>query len=117
MSSKTKNKPVLFEFDTIGETMDVSSDDEPPAKDEAEEKLERLLFGDDDGFQTALKDHRHHGVFGEQQTTDLVRKDGRDGMEGDEEEEEGDMADMADADVFLFIYGILVLFYGQTDCA
>lgn len=119
MGSKTKNKgtsslvqdpPRLFEFDTVGE-MDVSSDDEIPEKDEAEEKLERLLFGDDDGFQAALKSHNH---YGEQQTTELVRKSGQDGTDGEDAENEEDMENMDDADVFfprLFFCYCLV-----TDC-
>jgi U3 small nucleolar RNA-associated protein 18 len=109
MGSKTKNKGTsslvqdpprrLFEFDTVGGALedDVSSNgDETPEKDEAEEKLERLLFGDDDGFQAALKSHHHGG----EQTTDLVRKSGQDGTDGEGSENEEDMTNMDDADVF-----------------
>lgn len=61
-------------------------------KDETEEKLERLLFGDDAGFHEALKSHRTPG------TMDLVLQADSDEEEGDGEEE-GGLDDVADADV------------------
>ncbi|KAJ9199581.1 hypothetical protein DTO164E3_4466 [Paecilomyces variotii] len=67
-------------------------------KDETEEKLERLLFGDDAGFHEALKSHRTPG------TMDLVLQADSDEEEG-EGEEEGGLDDVADADLFFLDSG------------
>lgn len=67
-----------------------------PEKDETEEKLERLLFGDDAGFHEALKSHRTPGAM------DLVLRDDSDEEEG-EGEDEGGLDDVSDADVSGFV--------------
>ncbi|KAJ9384570.1 hypothetical protein DTO063F5_4640 [Paecilomyces variotii] len=67
-------------------------------KDETEEKLERLLFGDDAGFHEALKSHRTPV------TMDLVLQADSDEEEG-EGEEEGGLDDVADADLFFLDSG------------
>lgn len=73
--------------------MDETSDDEdPPEKDEAEKKLERMLFGDDEGFMGGLK--------AQQQRADgmqLTLHDGDSDSEGVEDGE--DVEGMADEDV------------------
>lgn len=77
---------------------EMSEDEDVPGKDEAEETLERLLFGDDEGFHSALKDHRDHA---------LVRATGGsdEEKEAEDEEVEGqDMDGVADADV-CFVFG------------
>ena len=38
-------------------------EDEAPEKDEAEKKLERMLFGDDEGFQGALRSQQDRGMM------------------------------------------------------
>lgn len=63
-----------------------------PEKDETEEKLEKLLFGDDAGFHDALKSHQTRGTW------DLVLQDESDKSEGEDEEEDG-LENVADADV------------------
>lgn len=72
---------------------EINEEDDIPEKDDVEERLEKLLFGDDEGFQAALKGHGQHQV-----STDLVlasdHEDG-DGKDGDEQ----NMDDVADADV------------------
>ncbi|OKL55625.1 hypothetical protein UA08_09086 [Talaromyces atroroseus] len=73
-------------------------EDEIPQKDEVEEKLEKLLFGDDDGFRAALKNH------GEQRSTDLVMLSDKEDGEGDGDIEEN-MDDVADADLFFLDSG------------
>ncbi|KAL1866954.1 U3 snoRNP protein [Paecilomyces lecythidis] len=67
-------------------------------KDETEEKLERLLFGDDAGFHEALKSHRTPGAM------DLVLRDASDEEEGEGEDEEG-LDDVSDADLFFLDSG------------
>lgn len=70
-----------------------SDEDDVPEKDEAEKKLERLLFGDDAGFHGALKSQGHDSMALTVQTDDSA---------SGEEEGEGDdkgLEDMADADV------------------
>lgn len=82
------------------------SDDDIPEKDEAEEKLEKLLFGDDDGFKAALKNH------GEQRVTDLVMLDSNEDGDGGEDGEEN-LDDVADEDVsscqFFFLGQLLFI--------
>lgn len=73
------------------------SDDEKevPEPDETEKKLEKLVFGDDEGFHEALKSHRSR------QTADIDMMSGdEDASEDDESaEDEQDMDDVPDADV------------------
>lgn len=74
---------------------ETSSDEESiPEKDEDELKLERMLFGDDEGFMSALK--------AQQQREDgmrlVVHSDESADEEG-EDEEEVDLANIPDSDV------------------
>lgn len=63
-------------------------------KDEAEKKLEKLLFGDDEGFHSALKDHQDWEMAG------VPEKSDEEGGEADEGgAEDRDLGDVADADV------------------
>jgi U3 small nucleolar RNA-associated protein 18 len=76
---------------------DTSSDEEDiPEKDEAELKLERMLFGDDEGFMGALKKQqdREAGMALTLQSDDESAA----GESADEDEGE-DLAAMADSDV------------------
>ncbi|KAI9926640.1 hypothetical protein ASPWEDRAFT_46345 [Aspergillus wentii DTO 134E9] len=76
-----------------------SDEDDVPEKDEAEKKLERLLFGDDAGFHGALKSQGHDSMALTVQTDDSA---------SGEEEGEGDdkgLEDMADADLFFLDSG------------
>lgn len=84
--------------------MDGASDGEEevenvPEKDEAEKKLERILFGDDQGFQGALRDQQDRGLMALAAQSD--EEDG--GAEGEKEGEGDDdgkgLEDVADADV------------------
>lgn len=76
--------------------MDGPSQDEEevPEKDEAETKLEKLLFGDDQGFRDALRDHQDRELMALSEESD---KEG-DGVDKDETEDR-DLDDVADADV------------------
>ncbi|KAL2389601.1 hypothetical protein RJ035_002078 [Blastomyces gilchristii] len=102
-----------FFIDTHGASEDdglvdnASSEDEPMPKDETEEKLERLLFGDAAGFHDALREHEVEGM-------ELVPRDGNeDGEGGGEEEggeeeggeEEGGLEHVDDADLFFLDSG------------
>lgn len=69
------------------------SDEDIPEKDEVEERLEKLLFGDDDGFRAALKSHG-----GQQHSTDLVMLSDKEDGEGEDEDDQN-LDDVADADV------------------
>jgi hypothetical protein len=99
VSARTANDAPRVDLNDAGmryySSGDDSEDDDVAQKDETEERLEKLLFGDDDGFRSALKSH------GEQRSTDLVMLSDKE--DGDEEEEdvEENMDDMADADVGL----------------
>lgn len=75
---------------------ETSSDEEDvPEKDEAEKKLERMLFGDDEGFMGALKNQqdREAGM-----ALTLHSDDESDASE-DAEGEGQDLAALADSDV------------------
>ncbi|PGH00815.1 U3 small nucleolar RNA-associated protein 18 [Blastomyces parvus] len=94
-----------FFVDTHGTSEDddlidnASSEDEPMPKDETEEKLERLLFGDAAGFHDALREREVEGM-------DLVPRDsGSEDGERDGEEEEGGLEHVDDADLFFLDSG------------
>jgi U3 small nucleolar RNA-associated protein 18 len=72
-----------------------SSDHGAPPKDETEERLEKLLFGDDEGFHEALRYHGGH------QMADIAMMSGDEDVSGDDEDgkDEEEMDDVADADV------------------
>lgn len=76
---------------------ETSSDEEDiPEKDEEEEKLERMLFGDDEGFMGALKKQqdREAGM-----ALTLHGDDESDAGEDSEGADGEDLAGMADSDV------------------
>ncbi|EEH47730.2 uncharacterized protein PADG_03814 [Paracoccidioides brasiliensis Pb18] len=82
-----------------------SDHDEPMPKDETEEKLERLLFGDANGFHDALREHDAEGM-------ELVLAGGS-GSEGAQEkgeggEEEEGLEGVDDADLFFLDSGSAV---------
>lgn len=77
---------------------DVESDEEDvPEKDETEKKLERMLFGDDEGFMGALKSQQERADA--MQLTLHSDDESESAQEGAEGEDEEDMENMADADV------------------
>ncbi|KAE8145385.1 WD40-repeat-containing domain protein [Aspergillus avenaceus] len=76
--------------------------DDAPGKDEAERKLERLLFGDDEGFLGALKNQKERSLVS-------LSKESSDESSGvEEDKEDGDVQvldDVADADLFFLDSG------------
>ncbi|KAJ5415492.1 hypothetical protein PENPOL_c006G09816 [Penicillium polonicum] len=79
-----------------------SDEDDVPEKDEAEKKLERMLFGDDEGFMGALKNQqdREAGM-----ALTLHSDDESDASEDAEEGEGQDLAALADSDLFFLDSG------------
>ncbi|KAJ5214828.1 hypothetical protein N7468_010507 [Penicillium chermesinum] len=81
--------------------MDETSDDESiPEKDETEKKLERMLFGDDEGFMGALK--------AQQQRADGMQLDLHTERESEGEEDAEDdenLEELADEDLFFLDSG------------
>lgn len=74
---------------------ETSSDEEDvPEKDEAEKNLERMLFGDDEGFMGALKKQQDREA-GMALTLNSDESDAEEDSEGEGE----DLAGMADSDV------------------
>lgn len=71
-------------------------DEDVPEKDEAEKKLERMLFGDDEGFHGALKSHQNRSLAALSAVSD---DEAASEEEAGEESEEKDLDNMADADV------------------
>lgn len=86
----------MADNDYTSSDAEMDEEDDIPEKDDVEERLEKLLFGDDEGFQAALKSHGHQG------TTDLVLASDQEDGEGEDEDEQN-MDDVADADVSLSI--------------
>lgn len=87
----------LQPVDDIEMDDETSSDEEEiPEKDEAELKLERMLFGDDEGFMGALKNQQERADA--MQLTLHSDEESGSGDEGEEGYEEN-VEDMADADV------------------
>lgn len=85
---------------------DVESDEEDvPEKDETEKKLERMLFGDNEGFMGALKTQQERA-----DAMQLTLHSDEDSERADEEAEGQDYEDvdnMADADVCSPIHALL----------
>ncbi|WEW57970.1 U3 snoRNP protein [Emydomyces testavorans] len=81
-----------------------SSEEEVPPKDETEEQLERLLFGDSSGFRHALREHQTN-------STEIVPRgdseaEGEDDKAEDEDNESIDyFAGLDDADLFVLDTG------------
>jgi hypothetical protein len=100
------NTPNVRPEDSDVEMDDETSSDEEdvPEKDEAEKKLERMLFGDDEGFMGALKNQQDR----EAGMALALNSDDSDAGEDSEGGEAQDLADMADSDVcdpnFVFFY-------------
>jgi U3 small nucleolar RNA-associated protein 18 len=70
-----------------------------PEKDDAEQKLEKLLFGDDEGFHSALREQQdsERGIV---MADESDEKEDADAAEEDEDEAgERDLGDVPDADV------------------
>lgn len=109
MKAKTKRTTTRSPFEPTNmqhhaEDEDIDMDDETssdesdiPEADEDERKLERMLFGDDEGFMGALKSQQDRA-----NAMALTLKSDDESENGNEEpadEEEGRLEDMADADV------------------
>lgn len=79
-------------------------------KDDAEKKLERILFGDDEGFQGALTAQRGNGLSAlvAQSDEDISDEEAED----DEDDDKG-LEDMADADVCIHFF--LLYKYANTN--
>ncbi|KAJ5762521.1 uncharacterized protein N7511_005903 [Penicillium nucicola] len=93
-----KFHPEDLDVDMNDET---SSDEESePEKDEAEKKLERMLFGDDEGFMGALKNQQAR----EAGMALTLHSDDESGAEEDEEDQEA-IDGMADSDLFFLDSG------------
>lgn len=75
-------------------------EDEAPEKDEAEKKLERMLFGDDEGFQGALRSQQDRGMMA------LATQSDEESAGGEEGEDDGDdkgLEGVDDADVRIYL--------------
>lgn len=96
-ASSEKPPMNLQPVDDIEMDDETSSDEEElPEKDEAELKLERMLFGDDEGFMGALKNQQERADA--MQLTLQSDEESGSGDDGEEAYEEN-VEDMADADV------------------
>ncbi|KAJ5297379.1 hypothetical protein N7508_007628 [Penicillium antarcticum] len=94
-----KFRPEDSDVDMNDET---SSDEESEAeKDEAEKKLERMLFGDDEGFMGALKNQQAR----EAGMALTLHSDDESGADEDAEEDQEAIDGMADSDLFFLDSG------------
>ncbi|RAL07585.1 WD40 repeat domain-containing protein [Aspergillus homomorphus CBS 101889] len=96
-------KPIRGQDDDNDITSSEGSSDESdiPEKDEAELKLEQMLFGDDDGFLGALKTQHEHGLVLADQSDDEMG----DGDDSEDDDEEQDLSKLADSDLFFLDSG------------
>ncbi|KAF5864409.1 hypothetical protein ETB97_007748 [Aspergillus alliaceus] len=82
---------------------DLSDDgDNIPEKDEAEKKLEKLLFGDDEGFHDALKSQKERSLMAHSNGSDYKGSDAEDDESRGEDQA---LDDVADADLFFLDSG------------
>lgn len=89
-------KPYADDEDIDMDDETSEDDDDIPEKDESEEKLERMLFGDDEGFMGALKSQQERA-----DAMALTLQSDQESGSADEAEDddEGGMGNMADSDV------------------
>ncbi|OQE20571.1 hypothetical protein PENSTE_c013G08474 [Penicillium steckii] len=85
---------------------ETSSDEESiPDKDDAERKLERMLFGDEGGFMGALKSQQERADAMQLTLHSDEESDASGPGENGEDKDEEDMANMADSDLFFLDSG------------
>ena len=90
---------------------DKKKDEKKREKDDAEKKLERMLFGDDEGFQGALTAQRGNGLTALVAQSDEDISDDAENEDGDEDDDEG-LENVADSDVCSPPPWILTLYMG-----
>ena len=88
--------------------MDGNGND-PMEKDEVEEELERLVFGDEDGFKRGLELHTQQSL---EEASEKDEEQGPKTLNGDNSQEEG-LGGVDDADVSEELFLIL----GEADCS
>ncbi|KAJ6007139.1 hypothetical protein N7522_005490 [Penicillium canescens] len=99
LETTAKFRPEDSDVDMNDET---SSDEESePEKDEAEKKLERMLFGDDEGFMGALKNQQAR----EAGMALTLQSDDESGVDEDAEDDQEAINEMADSDLFFLDSG------------
>lgn len=95
--AEAKQQPTPPTQDEHSDGFNVSGRDDPMEKDETELELEKLVFGDDEGFREGLKSYR--------EDTGYLGSGGDEGEEGEDissahsETEEQDLDALEDADV------------------
>lgn len=89
-------RPADDDIDMDDETS--SDEDDVPEKDAAEKKLERMLFGDDEGFMGALKSQQER-ADAMQLTLHSDEESEAAGQGESDGEAQSDMGDIDDADV------------------
>lgn len=94
-SRQKKHSKVAFVDAGEEENTNGIAQDEIMEKDETEDELERILFGDSEGFHSALKEREQAS------SKELVLADGTDSAEGLGEggDSEDDLANVPDEDV------------------
>lgn len=90
--SSTHRKSKKAPLPTEHEPANVPPDDVNMERDEAEEELERLVFGDSTGFREGIRSFAHGSALGVAAEEE---------EEGPDEEEHDQLQDVADADVWL----------------
>ena len=78
-----------------------AEEDEAPEKDEAEKKLERMLFGDDEGFQGALRSQQDRGMMALTTQSDDESAGGEEGEDDDGDDKGLEGVDDADVRIYL----------------
>lgn len=78
-----------------------AEEDEAPEKDEAEKKLERMLFGDDEGFQGALRSQQDRGMMALTTQSDDESAAGEEGEDDDGDDKGLEGVDDADVRIYL----------------
>lgn len=91
-NSEQQTRPTQHDLD--GDQSDANGND-PMEKDEVEEELERLVFGDEDGFRRNLQLQTQHGFEG---ASEGEEEQGPEILDGNESPDEG-LEGVDDADV------------------
>ncbi|KAL9621889.1 MAG: hypothetical protein Q9160_003710 [Pyrenula sp. 1 TL-2023] len=98
-SKQKSNSTRKFHNNVTNNALDTDTDsDEPMEKDETEDRLEKLLFGDDAGFYNSLDNF--------EQGKDLILAEGSTSQEGSPSSQEDDLKNVDDRDLFFLDSGL-----------
>lgn len=105
--AEIRQQPTPPTQDELSDGLNALEHDDPMEKDETELELEKLVFGDDEGFREGLRSYRQDvGYLGSGRDDD-GREDDMDGPYSETEEQDLDALEDADVSSQYFLWAII----------